>query len=130
MKLTDNFENIGFHDAVIEKIERYGESIKLEISGAFISKDHPASDGQDWRVEKAILEICGVKNEKATFWDDTQVAKEHPEPDFPLDEIMHANFVDGVFSFDGFRQTIPWYEWFITANSFIFEVRIASEHIG
>ena len=127
MKLTTDFDKLGFHDASIENIERQSGSITIDIKGAFISKEHPCSDGQDWIVEKAKLEILGVTEERATFWDDNKTAKEHPEPEFPLDEIMHAHFVEGVFSFDGFKETVPWYEWFITANSFVLEVNSASK---
>lgn len=127
MRLANDFDKLGFHDASIENFERRADSIVLEIKGAFISKEHPSSQGQDWRVEDAQLEIIGVTQEKAMFWDDDKSAKEHPEPEFPLDEIMHAHFIDGVFSFDGFKQTVPWYEWFITANSFVFEVKNASK---
>ena len=126
MKLTSDFDKIGVHDASIEKIERRSESVVLEIKGALVSKEHPGSGGQDWTIEEATLKILGVTEERATYWDDAKAVKEHPEPDFPLDEIMHASFKDGVFSFDGFKQTVPWYEWFITANSLILEVESAS----
>lgn len=68
-----------------------------------------------------------MTEERATYWDDDKAARAHPEPEFPLDEIMHAHFVDGVFSFDGFKETLPWYEWFITANSFVLEVKSVSK---
>jgi len=127
MKLTTDFEKIGFHDASIENIEREGNSILLELKGAYISKEHPKSGDQDWSVEEAQLRILGVTGERATFWDDDKSAKEHPEPEYPLDEIMNANFKNGVFSFDGFKDTESWYEWFITANTFSFEVKKASK---
>lgn len=127
MKITTDFEKLGLHDASIEKIERKPGSVTLEIEGAFISKDHPGSEGQDWEVQKATLTILGVTEERAVYWDDDKGPKAHSEPEFPLDEIMHAHFVDGVFSFDGLKQTVPWCEWFITANSFIFEVKRASK---
>lgn len=127
MKLITDFNKLGFHDAFIESIERQSGSIILDIKGAFISKEHPSSDGYDWTVEEAKLEILGVTEERATFWDDDKAAKEHPEPEFPLDEIMHSHFIEGVFLFDGFKQTAPWYEWFIAANSFALEVKSASK---
>lgn len=126
MKLTTDFDKLSFHDASIEKIERQAGTVILNIKGCFISKEHPGSENQDWRVEEARLEILGVTEEKAIYWDDDKAAKEHPEPEFPLDEIMHADYVNGVFSFDGFKETVPWYEWFITAKSFIFEIKHAS----
>lgn len=36
---------------------------------------------------------------------------------------MNAKFVDGIFSFDGFKNNQAWYEWFITAESFILDVQ-------
>jgi hypothetical protein len=125
--ISTDFDKLGFHDASIEKIERGSACVILEIRGAFISKEHPYSEGQDWVVEEAVLTILGATEERATHWDDDKAAKAHPKPQLPLDEIMHAHFIDGVFSFDGFKQTEPWYEWFITASSFVFEVKSASK---
>lgn len=127
MKLSTDFDKIGFHDASIEKVERQPGSIVLELKGGFISREHQNSKGHDWNVEEARLEIRGVTEEKAIFWDDDKIAKDHPDPDLPLDEIMNANFKEGVFLFDGFKKTEPWYEWMISASSFILEVRNASK---
>ena len=45
MRLTTDFDKLGFHDASIENIERQSGSIILVINGAFISKEHPKSEG-------------------------------------------------------------------------------------
>ncbi|MCH1929934.1 hypothetical protein L9G16_07055 [Shewanella sp. A25] len=49
--------------------------------------------------------------------------KAHPELSFPIDEIMHANYENGVFHLDGFKNRTSWYEWFIHANGFELDVR-------
>jgi hypothetical protein len=118
MVIRDRFENLSLHDASIEKIERSGNRVTIRFCGAFISKDHPESNGEDLVVEDGQLIIDGVTSEETKFWDDTRSPKEHPEPEFPLDEIMNASFKNGVFHFDGFKDSVPWYEWFVHANSF------------
>ena len=122
MKIASHFDKLGFHDASIVSIERHESSITLVIKGVRIYKEHPDSNGNDIKLENAKLTILGVTEESATFWDNDKAAKVHPEPEFPLDEIMHAHFIKGVFSFDGFKQREPWCEWFITAKSFVLEV--------
>ncbi|MCG8392537.1 MAG: immunity 50 family protein [Pseudomonadales bacterium] len=127
MKITRDFDKLSFHDAEVVKIVRKNGTISIEVSGVFISREHPESKGKDWISEAATLVLLGVKEEVAKHWDDTKEAKPHPEPEFPLDEIMHANFENGVFHFDGFRETFPWCEWFITAEGFLLEATSAQE---
>ena len=46
------------------------------------------------------------------------MSEPHPEPNFPLDEVMQASF-DGVrFTFQGFLRGAPWYEWIVVADRF------------
>ena len=116
--ISSHYENLSFHDASIENIERGEGFISLKIKGVFISKEHPDSKGIDWFVEEGILKLSEVTSERATFWDDDKEAKQHPEPEFPLDEIMNSSFNGEVFSFDGFLKTEPWYEWFVSCRSF------------
>ena len=122
MSINSNFDKLSFHDSGIVKIVRDCDKILLELENVFLSSEHPASKGKDKLLTKCTLHIFSVESEKAVYWDDDIAGKEHPDPDFPLDEIMHANFENGVFHFDGFKESDSWYEWFITANSFKLEI--------
>lgn len=127
MRISTDFDKLSFHDAGIENIVREEDCILISINGAFISKEHPQAGGKDWFVESGTLKLLGVIFEEAKYWDDTKAAREHPQPEMPLDEIMHASFENGVFHFDGFRETVPWFEWFVTAQGFTLEVIAANE---
>jgi hypothetical protein len=125
--ISTKFENLSFHDASIESIERKSDSIIVKLCGVFVSREHPWAQGKDWTFDVATLKLLGVSGEEAKFWDDTKAPKVHPEPDMPLDEIMHAKFENGIFHFDGFKETMPWYEWFVTADRFELEMDVQNE---
>ncbi|GAB2528966.1 hypothetical protein [Microbulbifer agarilyticus] len=127
MEITTDFDKLGFHDAGIEKIVRSKQTISIELSGVFICREHPQANGKNWLVDNGTLVLFGVENEVAKYWSDSKEPTSHPEPDFPLDEIMHAKYEGGVFQFDGFKETVPWYEWFIFAQGFLLEVEAANE---
>ncbi|MEE2603694.1 MAG: hypothetical protein VX595_11575 [Pseudomonadota bacterium] len=127
MKIPRDFDKLSFHEAEIVKIVRNNRTISIEVSGVFISREHQESKGKEWISEAATLVLLGVKAEVAKYWNDAKESNPHPDPEFPLDEIMHANFENGVFHFDGFRETVPWYEWFITAEGFLLEITSAQE---
>ncbi|QYJ81862.1 hypothetical protein [Shewanella aegiceratis] len=129
MKIRDGFEKLDLHDASIERIERLGGDIILEIKGVYILKGHPMSQGNDLYVEGCELKILGVISEEAKFWEDNVSPKAHPEPDFPIDEIMHATYENGIFHLDGFKNRTPWYEWFIHAKGFELDVH-AFKRVG
>lgn len=117
-EITSNFEQISLHDTSIESIERDQGCVIISFEGAYISKDHPAAMGTPWHIESGRLILLGVSEESAVFWYGDRVSKPHPEPEFPIDEIMHASFNGEVFAFDGFLKSMPWYEWFVKATGF------------
>ena len=122
MIITSDFNKLCFHDASIDKVSRDEHCTTIKIFGVFISKEHPQAQGKDWAEKSCILKFHGVENEEAKYWDDTKTAKPHPEPEMPLDEIMNASLKDGVFHFDGFKESVPWFEWIVTAQGFSLEV--------
>ena len=122
MSINSNFDKLGFHDSGISEIIRNRGNITLKLENVFLSSEHPQSNGVDKLLSKCTLHIFSVESERAVYWDDSKAGKEHPEPNFPLDEIMHAQFENGVFHFDGFKKTEAWFEWFITANKFELEI--------
>ncbi|WP_028762908.1 hypothetical protein [Shewanella colwelliana] len=122
MIIREYFEKLDLHDASIEKVERLGDDVILSIRGVLVLKDHPMSQGDNLFIEDCKLKIVGVSSEVAKFWENDVAPISHPEPDYPLDEIMNASFENGVFHFDGFKNTTPWYEWFLHANGFELDV--------
>jgi hypothetical protein len=128
MKIDEQFELIYFHDASIDGASRVGGDLVLNISGAFLSSNHPQSNGKDWSIEKAELHFEHVSEEVAKFWDDTKAPKPHPEPELPLDEIMEAKYEDGYYVFSGFKNTVPWSEWHIKSTHFILNISAANEY--
>ncbi|PKA22314.1 hypothetical protein CH381_31535 [Leptospira sp. mixed culture ATI2-C-A1] len=72
----------------------------------------------DWRILEAILRIKNVRSEKSLEWIDTKEPKPHPNPSFPIDEIMDSKFNGNEFYFNGFLERSPWYEWYIESREF------------
>jgi hypothetical protein len=128
MNIDRDFELIHFHDASIDDVSRNGDELILTISGAFLSSNHPQSNAKDWSIQEAKLHFMQVSEEDAKFWDDTKAPKPHPEPAFPLDEIMEASFENNSYKFSGFKNTVPWCEWAIKATSFNLNISAANEY--
>ena len=116
--IASGFEHLSFHDTSVDKIIRAPSSITIDFSGAFLSKGHPSAHGSEWYISSGTLILSGVTGEEALFWQGDKVSRQHPEPEFPLDEIMHASFDGILFAFDGLLKHMPWYEWFVVANGF------------
>ncbi|ELA9373135.1 hypothetical protein QUO16_004458 [Vibrio parahaemolyticus] len=118
MEINTDFEKMSFHDVSIEDVSRIDSNIIMVLSGVFISKDHPSSNGNDLIVRNGLMTLYNVSNEKSLTWLDVVAPVPHETPEHPIDEIMHAEFDGSTFHFDGFKETMPWHEWFIQATSF------------
>ncbi|MDN3685532.1 hypothetical protein QW180_26165 [Vibrio sinaloensis] len=84
----------------------------------FVSKDHPGSNGKDLIVQNGVMTLYNVSNEQSLTWLNDVSPVSHKTPEYPIDEIMNAKFDGNTFHFDGFKETMPWHEWFIQATSF------------
>jgi len=118
MKIDSEFENLSFHDASIDLVERSQDRLSLMISGAFIGAKHSQSQGLDWHVARCIMRFIAVSSETAVTCLHTSEVIENTTPEFPLDEIMHATFENGIFQINGLKDTVPWHEWAIEAEGF------------
>lgn len=126
MIISTDFDKLSFHDASIEKIDRTNDEIHISFEGGVVGKKHPDAHNCEWVIERGILKLLGVSNEEAKYWDDTKQGKPHPSPQLPLDEIMSVSFDGEIFTFEGFLETQPWYEWFVKGNGF--ELEVLSKH--
>jgi hypothetical protein len=128
--ITTDFQHISFHDASLDKIVRRPGVVSIEFCGAFVSKEHPAALGRDWTIERGTLELLKVRGEEALFWYGDRVSMPHPEPDFPLDEVMHVKFDGTRFAFDGFLKNVPWYTWSVVATDFSLITHAATHSVS
>lgn len=119
--ITTDFEKLKFNGASVEAINRDNGSVTIELKGAFISKEHPQSEGSDWLIDEGLLRLLNVSSEEAFFWYDSKESKPHPNPEYPLDEITKIDMENGVFKFSGLLDREPWVEWNVYANNFEFE---------
>ncbi len=118
MEINTDFEKMNFHDVSIKDVSRTDSKIIIVLSGIFISKEHPSSNGSDLIVQNGVMTLYNVSNEKSLIWLNSVAPVSHETPECPIDEIMNAKFDGGTFHFDGFKETMPWHEWFIQATSF------------
>ena len=121
--ITTNFEKLSFHDASIGKVDREPGAISIEFEGAFLSKEHPYSNGEDWVIECGVLHLLNVSSELSLFWYDDNAGKSHPTPDFPIDEVMKLDFDGKTFEFGGFLNHEPWVQWVINATEFKIDIK-------
>ncbi|MFW9658527.1 hypothetical protein V3H38_13850 [Vibrio parahaemolyticus] len=120
MEINTDFEKMSFHDVSINDVSRNDSKIIIVLSGIFVSKEHPGSNGKDLIVQNGVMTLYNVSNEKSLTWLNDVSPVSHKTPEYPIDEIMNAKFDGNTFHFDGFKETMPWHEWFIQATSFNF----------
>ena len=118
MKISSHFAKLGFHDAGINKIVRDSGVIEIEMEYVTLGCNHPQYEGETKILERCVLKFFEVTSEKALFYDGNQTKQEHPEPEFPLDEILTSEHENGVYRFSGFKNRAPWYIWLIEAQNF------------
>ncbi|EIO3984833.1 hypothetical protein LQK30_004279 [Vibrio vulnificus] len=118
MEINTDFEKINFHDVSINDVSRSDSKIIIVLSGIFISKEHPSSNGKDLVVQNGVMTLYNVSNEKSLTWLNDVAPVSHKTPEYPIDEIMNAKFDGSTFHFEGFKEMMPWHEWFIQATSF------------
>ena len=118
MEINTDFEKMSFHDVSINDVSRSDSKIIIVLSGIFISKEHPGSNGKALIVQNGVMTLYNVSNEKSLTWLNDVSPVSHKTPEYPIDEIMNAKFDGNTFHFDGFKETMPWHEWFIQATSF------------
>ena len=118
MEINTDFEKMSFHDVSINDVSRTDSKIIIVLSGVFVSKEHPGSNGKDLIVQSGVMTLYNVSNEKSLTWLNDVSPVSHKTPEYPIDEIMNAKFDGNTFHFDGFKETMPWHEWFIQATSF------------
>lgn len=118
MEINTDFEKMSFHDVSINDVSRTDSKIIIVLSGIFISKEHPSSNGKDLIVQNGVMTLYNVSNEKSLTWLNGVAPVSHKTPKYPIDEIMNAKFDGSTFYFNGFKETMPWHEWFIQATSF------------
>ena len=51
MEINTDFEKMNFHDVSIKDVSRTDSKIIIVLSGIFISKEHPSSNGSDLIVQ-------------------------------------------------------------------------------
>ncbi|MFB5181149.1 hypothetical protein [Vibrio alginolyticus] len=118
MEINTDFEKMSFHDVSINDVSRNDSKIIIVLSGIFVSKEHPDSNGKDLIVQNGVMTLYNVSNEKSLTWLNDVSPISHKTPEYPIDEIMNAKFDGNTFHFDGFKETMPWHEWFIQTTSF------------
>ncbi|HFQ4942491.1 TPA: hypothetical protein ACGUVO_000451, partial [Vibrio vulnificus] len=105
MEISTDFEKMKFHDVSIEDVSRTNSKIIITLSGIFISKEHPNSNGSDLIVQNGGMTLYNMSNEKSLTWLNDVAPVSHKTPEYPIDEIMNAKFDGSTFHFNGFKET-------------------------
>jgi hypothetical protein len=113
MEINTDFEKMSFHDVSIDDVSRTDSKIIIVLSGIFISKEQPSSNGKDLIVQNGVMTLYNVSNEKSLTRLNSVASAIHKTPKYSIDEIMNAKFDGSTFYFDGFKETMPWHECFI-----------------
>jgi hypothetical protein len=119
MEISNNFNQLSFHDASIESVLRVDDCIEIMFDFVVVAPEHPAAKGEVVELKEAKVIFKKIKAEKALIWHDDKSPINHPNPNSPVNEVMHGTQKEGYFHFDGFWQPDDWSEWFIYSDTFI-----------
>jgi len=119
MEISRNFNQLSFHDASIESVKRDAERIEVLFDFVIVAPEHPDAHGDVIELRNAMVIFSRVKEERALIWHDDKSPIEHPNPEAPVNEIMHGTQRDDYYHFDGFWQPDDWSGWFIYTDNFI-----------
>ncbi len=123
MKISRNFNQLSFHDASIESVRREVEQIEVLFDFVIVAPEHPDAHGDVIELRNAMVTFSRVKAEHALIWHDDKSPIEHPNPEVPVNEVMHGTQKEDCFHFDGFWQLNDWSEWYIYTDSFVINGR-------
>ena|SRR5688572_3059592 len=119
MKFTPvQLSSLSFHDATVQRIEERPDYISISIDFAFIGPPHPESEGKEWTVRDCLFECFGVRKSEKEEWDDTRAPKAHTEPQYPIEELLDEEVVDGCLVLGGFTRKRNWGIWRIEAREY------------
>lgn len=119
MEITSNFNYLGFHDASIESVNRHSDTLEVLFDFVIVAPEHPDANGTVIELRNVKASFNHVSSEKALIWHDDKAPIQHPNPEAPVNEVMHGTQKDDYFHFDGFWQPDDWSEWYIYATGFI-----------
>ncbi|MCF7511935.1 hypothetical protein [Vibrio sp. D54] len=57
MEINTDFEKMNFYDVSIKDVSRTDSKIIIVLSGIFISKEHPSSNGSDLIVQNGVMTL-------------------------------------------------------------------------
>lgn len=118
MEISRNFNQLSFHDASIESVKRDSERIEVSFDFVIVAPEHPDASGKVIELRNTTVTFPHVKSERALIWHDDKSPIEHPNPEAPVNEVMHGTHKGDYFHFDGFWQPDDWSEWYIYSDSF------------
>jgi len=109
-------KDVQLGDARVLGIARTQGEIRLRLD-----KVRVLGNGQWATVGPVQVTLLGVEGEAASHFVGHNVEAPHPEPDRPLDLIETSEWLDGVLTLGGCKQSQPWFEWKIVARDGVVE---------
>ncbi|MGF1742226.1 hypothetical protein L4C34_14290 [Vibrio profundum] len=124
MEISNNFNQLSFHDATVESVRREADCVEIMFDFVVVAPEHPAAKDNVIELREVRVIFNKVKAEKALIWHDDKSPICHPNPSSPINEVMHGTQKEEYFHFDGFWQPDDWSEWLIYTDSFVVSGRV------
>ena len=118
MEISSDFNNLSFHDALVNCVRRHDDRIEIEFNFVIVTPEHSIANGDVIELKNVNVVFSEVQSENALIWHDDKAPIQHPNPHSPLREVMHGTQKQEYFHFDGFWQPDDWCEWYIYTNIF------------
>ncbi|QDO84640.1 hypothetical protein FM037_17235 [Shewanella psychropiezotolerans] len=123
MKFREYIEEIDFDGAEIVDVARKDDVVIVSFRKGLLLPSHPAHSKFPGTLDSYEISFFGVTNEEALKYVGVGVSITYSGK-IPVESLEHIMHEGNQFSFGGYVEREPWYEWKFNANEY--EVRLGN----
>lgn len=123
MRFREYIEEIDFDGAEVVDVARKDDVVIVYFRKGILLPSHPAHSKFPGTLDSYEISFFGVANEEALKYVGVGVSIAYSGK-IPVDSLEHIMHEGNQFSFGGYVEREPWYEWKFNANEY--EVRLGN----
>ena len=117
MKFSEYIEEIDFDGAEVVDVARKDDVVIVSFKKGFLLPSHPAHSRYSGTLESYEILFFGVENEEALKYVGVGESIAYTGR-IPVECLEHIKNEDNQFSFGGYVEREPWYEWKFNAKKY------------
>ena len=123
MKFREHIEKIDFDGAEVVDVARKDDVVIVSFRKGLLLPSHPAHSKFPGTLDSYEISFFGVENEKALKYVGVGESIEYSGK-IPVESLEHIINEGNLFSFGGYVEWEPWYEW--RFNAYEYEVQLGN----